>query len=215
VPGLRTVEDDVGSDDDTDETSVKNTAILKRNKVEEEEEEVKEVELTEDSTCNWRPDAQESLTQMKGYICKNKVYRNPETRILYHTCSMHIKFCIKKHPPGTSSLVDVPNIYGYCNTHHMAEFACVPIPIPFPFPGMTYRLVSKGWMIKPAHWAAPTWRPLKDFKPKRRYREPDKPIGYLNKIREAAKVMRYRRLIYSMFLFCYFDNITSLIFKLL
>jgi hypothetical protein len=195
VPGLRTVEEDAGSEHGSEGSSVKKTdVVIKRNVPREEEEEVAE-ELTEDSCCNWRPDAQESLTQMKGYICKNKVYRNPETRVLYNTCNMHIKFCIKKHAPGTSNFIEVPNVYGYCNTHHMADFACTPIPIPFPFPGMTYRLVSKGWMVKPAHWAAPTWRPLKDFKPKRRYREPDKPIGYLNRMREAANVMRYRRFV--------------------
>ena len=193
VPGLRTVDEESLSEvgESVDGSSVTNVPI-KRETAEAVTEDVIE-ELSDESICNWRPDAQESLTKMKGYICKNKVHRNPETRILYPTCALHIKFCIKKHAPGTSSLVEIPNIYGYCNTHHMAEFACTPIPIPFPFPGMTYRLVPKGWMVKPAHWAAPTWRPLKDFKPKKRYIEPEKPIGYINKMREAAKVMRYRR----------------------
>ena len=194
VPGLRYVEEEGegGSLRGSEDSSVKNMTVIKRHTPKEEE--VVEI-LSEDSYCNWRPTAEESLTEMKGYMCKNKVYRNPETRVLYHTCSMHIKICVKKHAPGTSCVVDIPNIFGYCNTHHMAEFACAPLPISFPFPGMTYRLVSKGWMVKPAHWAAPTWRPLKDFKPKRKYREPQKPIGYMNKMREAANVMRYRRFV--------------------
>lgn len=150
--------------------------------------------LTEDSLCCWVPTAEESLTNMRGYICRNKVFRNPVTKLLMRTCPMHVKFCVKPHSEGAvGGLVEVPNLHALCNMHHVAECGVPPVPVEFPYPGMQYRLREKGWLIKPGHWAAPSWPPLQNVKCNKVYRKPSKPVGYMNKMREAARVMTWKK----------------------
>lgn len=150
--------------------------------------------LTEESLCCWVPTAEESLTQMRGYICRNKVFRNPVTKLLMKTCAMHVKFCVKPHNEGAvGGVIEVPNLHALCNMHHVAECGVPPLRVEFPYPGMEHRLRTKGWLIKPGHWAAPSWPPLANTKCNKVYRKPAKPEGYMNKMREAARLMTFKK----------------------
>mmetsp|Transcript_16109 Transcript_16109/g.24282 ORF Transcript_16109/g.24282 Transcript_16109/m.24282 type:complete len:1767 (-) Transcript_16109:119-5419(-) len=161
----------------------------------QEERDAESGGLTEDSLCCWVPSAEESLTQMRGYICRNKVFRHPVTMKLLRTCALHVKFCVKPHEDGgaVGGLIETPNIHALCNMHHVAEHGIAPLKLNFPYPGMEHRLKNKGWMVKPGHWAAPSWPPLRDVVSKKQYRVPEKPIGYMNKMREAARLMIFRK----------------------
>jgi hypothetical protein len=146
--------------------------------------------LDADTICCWLPSVHDMET--RGYICQNRVFYNPETKRCVPTCAMHLKFCIKPHTDG-SAPIEIPNIHGLCNIHHIAAFGSVPIPVPFPYPGVEKRLKSKGWLVKPGHWGAPTWPPLKPIICGKKYRPPAKPRTYIEKMQELARVIRYQK----------------------
>jgi len=52
--------------------------------------------ITEKTRCFWKP----GNGNMRGYVCKNYVYMNPETKALMATCPWHVKLCIRSHPEG-------------------------------------------------------------------------------------------------------------------
>ena len=150
--------------------------------------------LTEDSLCCWVPTAEESLTHLRGYICRQKVFRNPVTKLLMKTCAMHVKFCIKPHTEGAvGGVIEIPNVHALCNMHHVSDHGVPPTEVPFPYPGMQYRMRAKGWLIKAGHWAAPYWPPLMTTKCNKVYRKPQKPEGFMNEMREAARIMTWKR----------------------
>lgn len=152
---------------------------------------IQESQLNADSICCWVPSVEESFGEMRGYICKNKVFYNPETRQYLPTCAMHIKTCIKSHIDSPDTPIEIPNLYGLCNIHHVATYGSIPVKIPFPYPGVEKKLKSKGWLIKPGHWSAPTWPPLKPVISTKKYRPLRKPETYLEKMQELARVLRY------------------------
>jgi hypothetical protein len=152
--------------------------------------------LTENSICCWVPTAEESLTNMRGHVCRNKVFRHPTTRVLLPTCAMHIRFCIKPHTESAvGGIIEIPNLYGLCNVHHVSEFGVAPLPVPWPYPGVERRLKTKGWMmIKTGHWAAPSWPPNRDVPVcRKKYRLPRKPDSYIDRMRETARILRFKR----------------------
>lgn len=152
-----------------------------------------DAELTDDSICCWRPNADESLTYMRGYICKNKVFRNPKTKTLRRTCAMHMKQCYFNHESG-GGLIEIPNTLGLCMMHHIAVVGKPPKRKTFPYPGMERKLREKGWLVKAAHWAAPSWPPMPAIRVnKKKYVAPEKPEGYLNVLRETARLMTFNR----------------------
>lgn len=142
--------------------------------------------------CSWKPDKEEALTEKRGFVCRNKCYRDPSTKILFSTCPMHIKKCVKTHS-GDDGKVDVPNIYGMCTMHHIAEHGEPPLDIPFPYPGMERRLKSKGWKIKPGHMFAPTWPRKDDIVYRAQYIAPPQPKSFIEKIRVQAKINEYNK----------------------
>jgi len=50
-----------------------------------------EDELQEGKICGWKPSKKESLTNVKDYMCKNVIYKNPESKALIPFCAMHGK----------------------------------------------------------------------------------------------------------------------------
>ena len=80
------------------------------------QEEKENDELVPD--CHWKPNAVESLTEKRGYICKNKVFRNPYTKALLPFCPMHLKTCVKIHSGGDGVILQ-PNMKGLCTTHYL------------------------------------------------------------------------------------------------
>lgn len=150
-------------------------------------------ELSENTYCCWRPSAEESLTRMRGYICRNHVYRNPYTKALMRTCAMHIKSCIRQHATATDAIIEIPNIYGLCTMHHIAEMGAAPMEVPFPYPGMQHRMRNKGWLVKAGHFAAPSWPPTHAIICDGDVPEKEKPVGYLNKMRELARVIAFKK----------------------
>jgi hypothetical protein len=140
--------------------------------------------------CNWRPSAEESLGPMRGYVCCNPVFRNPNTKAQLKTCAMHVRYCIMTHTVG-SGQVEIPNVHGLCNSHHVGLCGRIPLTIPFPYPGMRRKLREKGWLIKPGHWAAPTWPPMKAIISNKVRIIREIPEGYLDRMRETARVIAY------------------------
>lgn len=123
-----------------------------------------EEELTDDSVCCWKAVGIEAETFLRAYKCTNKVFRDPETKILYSTCAMHIKRCIRKHETEATSVIAIPNIHGLCTMHHMAEHKDEPIEVPLPYPGMIKKLFKREQIpFKTGHWAAPNWAPPHDI----------------------------------------------------
>lgn len=130
---------------------------------------------------------------MRGYICTNKVFYNAEAKRYLPMCAMHLKSCIKSHGDGLSVPIDIPNIHGLCNSHHIANFGSVPVPVPFPYPGVERKLKNKGWLVKPSHWGAPTWPPLKPRMCTKKYRPLAKPQTYIEKMQVLAREIRYKK----------------------
>lgn len=122
------------------------------------EERQKMDSLQEGMICQWRPSPSESLTEMKGYICQNVIFKNPETNALIPYCAYHAKRCVKKHDESSGE-IEIANIHALCTMHHMSEHKKPPEKIPFPFPGMLNKLSMNAWKLKTGHWAAPNWKP--------------------------------------------------------
>ena len=85
------------------------------------------------TSCQWKP--KKGNEKLRLWMCTNAFFVDPATGRTYETCGMHITTCIRAHEPNTNSIVTVPNIFGLCAMHHLAEHGKPPTPIPFPFPG--------------------------------------------------------------------------------
>ena len=112
--------------------------------------------LTDESQCCWKPHPSQDK-DLAGYICFNKVFRSPETKILYRTCAWHTKVCARHHPNG-DNIVQVANEYSLCHMHHIAAIGSPPLPPPRPMPGTEPKIKREAWQIDPGHWAAPNWK---------------------------------------------------------
>lgn len=162
--------------------------------------EQRDVDDEAEQLCGWKPDAEEMLTEKRGYVCRSSCYRHPDTGVLLPLCAMHMKKCIKVHS-GNDSTVAIPNINGLCTMHHIAEYGDAPIEVPFPYPGMQRRLRDKGWKIKPGHFLAPTWPRKDDIVYRKEYVEPIKPKTFIEKIRIQAKLNEYKK--YGAYVYAY------------
>lgn len=139
--------------------------------------------------CKWRPSTEDSVSGLRGYICRNAVIRNPETKDLLSTCGLHVTFCLRSHIDNRG-FIEIPNIYGLCIRHHVAEFNAAPIPMPAPYPGMVRRTQNKGWTVKPKMWSAPTWLPQEDIYGKIFIPKPP-PTTFFEKLSAALERHRY------------------------
>ena len=83
-----------------------------------------------------------------SYLCTNKIYRNPETRALLHSCAWHVATCIHpshaKDADSKSGRILVPNEYGLCIAHHVSKHGIPPKSQSHPWPGM----VTKASLIQ-------------------------------------------------------------------
>ena len=135
------------------------------------------------TSCQWKP--KKGNEKLRLWMCTNVFFVDPATGRTYETCGMHITTCIRAHEPNTNSIVTVPNFFGLCAMHHLAEHGKPPTPIPFPFPGsniltlFVYILsdannpVSLGMKMRQAadfwksgkgrHWATPKWEPPRNI----------------------------------------------------
>ena len=163
---------------------------LEQAKANKEDDKLMESLLTEKSRCSWKPNHEELMGPMKEFICKNFVFRNPETKQLMPTCAMHVKLCIRVHDGG--GVIDVPNVHALCTMHHTAEHGLDPPVIDFPYPGMESKLKDKAWMIQAGHFAAPNWRPDEDVIAAE-YIAPKEPESYFESITKQAELFFWKR----------------------
>lgn len=119
-------------------------------------------QLTDDSICNWKPSGSDANSIIRLYKCTNKVFRDPESKVLYPTCAYHVKRCVRKHETEATAIITTPNVYGLCVSHHMAEHRDEPPHIANPYPGMVKKLYRREVKFKTGHWAAPYWPPLRN-----------------------------------------------------
>lgn len=145
--------------------------------------------LTEDSICNWKPTGHEMHTFLRGYKCGNKVYRDPETKVLQYTCAYHIKFCLRTHTSEATSVIEIPNEFGLCTNHHMVEHKDEPVKLKQPYPGMVRRVFKRNLLFKPGHWASPYWPPVGNVEVKH-YVKPEYDDVVLLMFAMAAKSVR-------------------------
>ena len=85
------------------------------------------------TTCQWKPNKNNERLRM--WMCANPFFKDPATGKVHETCAYHITLCIRAHEPNTNNIVTVPNIYGLCSMHHLAEQGIPPPQLPFPYPG--------------------------------------------------------------------------------
>lgn len=151
-----------------------------------------EEEPSDETICGWRPNAEESLTNMRGYICCNTIYRHPKTRKLMKTCPMHIKYCIMPHNMN-DGVIAIPNLLALCTSHYVAVCGRAPLQVPFPYPGMRRKLMDKGWLIRTSHWAAPTWPPQQPIISDKVRVVREKPDNYRDMIIETARLIMFTK----------------------
>lgn len=118
--------------------------------------------LTDESICSWKPSGSDANTIIRLYKCTNRVFRDPESKVLYPTCAFHVKRCVRKHETEATATITIPNVHGLCVMHHMAEHKDEPHKVPNPYPGMIKKVFRREIPFKTGHWAAPYWPPRRD-----------------------------------------------------
>ena len=139
--------------------------------------------------CTWQSSIDNPRT--RGYECCNEKFIHPITKIKFSTCSWHLTQCIRDHPDGINSVITVPNPFGLCSQHFLAETGQPVKPTVFPYPGMQVKLARDHWKGK-RHFAVPKEEPPPVLVMKE-YMEPYKPQDFVEKMVHVVKMAGFLR----------------------
>lgn len=143
---------------------------------EEEDEEAlgnkKKKKVTRGNLCTWQPSVNDLAA--RGFECCNELMIDPNTGYRLQCCPWHVIRCVRPHPINSSDAIQIPNMYGLCTMHHLAEHGAPPPFTAIPYPGMKVKLGKDFWKrMKKRHFGVPRDDPqpvynLPDFEPPRR-----------------------------------------------
>lgn len=139
--------------------------------------------------CTWIPNPDN--VRARGYECCNDKYVNPITNEKINTCAWHTLVCLRDHSSGSSAVVTVPNEFGLCAQHYLAERGHPVVAHAFPLPGMQIKLAKDHWKGK-RHFAAPTDAPPPVIVVKE-YEEPEGPADFTGSLLHAVKMAMFNR----------------------
>eukprot|EP01032_Pedospumella_encystans_P013354 gene13354-15381_t len=139
--------------------------------------------------CTWVPNPDN--VKARGYECCNEKFLHPVNQLKLTTCAWHTTVCLRDHPPGVSPTITIPNPYGLCAQHYLAEKGEPVRPHPFPLPGMQIKLARDHWKGK-RHFAVPKERPPEVIHAKE-YEEPEEPQNWMQSLGRIATQQAYKR----------------------
>lgn len=143
--------------------------------------------------CTWVPNPDNA--RARGYECCNEKFVHPANNLKLTTCAWHMTQCLRDHPDGISPVITIPNPYGLCAQHYLAELGQPCKAHPFPLPGMQVKLAKDHWKGK-RHFAVPTEDPPEVITT-REYEEPEEPQNWMQSMGLMVKVAIYKRSVSS------------------
>lgn len=139
--------------------------------------------------CTWMPS--QDNARARGYECCNDKYVHPVTKEKLTTCAWHTLQCVRDHSSGSSAVVTVPNEFGLCAQHYLAEKGHPVVAHAFPLPGMQVKLARDHWKGK-RHYAVPKEDPPQVIVVKE-YEEPDRPTDFADRLVNIVKTAVFNR----------------------
>jgi hypothetical protein len=85
------------------------------------------------TTCQWKPN--NNNEKLRLWMCTNPFHVDSAGKV-YETCLWHMTACMRAHEPNTNSSVAIPNMFGLCAMHYLAEQGKPLVATPFPYPGL-------------------------------------------------------------------------------
>lgn len=139
--------------------------------------------------CSWAPNPNNEA--LRGYECCNELMIDPNTNHRLPFCPWHVSECVRPHPPNSNNTVSIPNQYGLCKMHYLAEYGVPPPVVEIPYPGMRKRLGKDFWKhMKKRHFGAPKNEPIPIFQLPD-YFEPDPPDNFIDKAIFLYKFLKF------------------------
>lgn len=139
--------------------------------------------------CSWAPHPNNEI--LRGYECCNELMIDPITNHRLPFCPWHVAECVRPHPPNSNNTVSIPNQFGLCKMHFLAEHGSAPPVIEAPFPGMKKRLGKDFWKhMKKRHFGAPKNDPNPIFQLPDYY-TPEPPDNFIDKAIHTYKFIKF------------------------
>ncbi len=111
--------------------------------------------------CQWTPNPNNE--KLRVYECLNERAVDPTTGARLPNCPWHLPKCTRAHPQGTNSVISIPNQFGLCAMHYLAEYGEHPTVHEIPYPGMRARQAKDFWKTFNRHFAVPRAIPPSDI----------------------------------------------------
>jgi hypothetical protein len=158
--------------------------------------------------CQWIPNP--TNEKLRIYECYNERVNDPDNNHRLPNCAWHLTKCLRVHPQGTNPIISIPNEYGLCSMHYLAEYGIHPPNVEIPYPGMKARALKDFWKTLPRHFAVPSIprvptpyasnsftasTPPPDIMGKDYY-PPAEPESFAQVMRNIAKYAAYKRRYY-------------------
>jgi hypothetical protein len=158
--------------------------------------------------CQWIPNP--TNEKLRIYECFNERVNDFDTNHRLPNCAWHLAKCIRVHPQGTNPIITVPNEYGLCSMHYLAEYGVHPPFVELPYPGMKARTLKDFWKTLPRHFAVPSIPYTRSPYPSssftastpppdimgKDYYPPTEPESFAQIMRNIAKYAAYKRRYY-------------------
>ena len=149
----------------------------------------KKKKVNRGNLCTWQANPDDVVA--RGFECCKQLMIDPNTGHRLQYCPWHVLRCVRPHPINSSDAIAIPNQYGLCTMHHLAEYGATPPVTDIPFPGMKVKLSKDFWKrMKMRHFAVPRDDPqpvycLPDYEP------PEPPENIFDRIEWFIKYVKY------------------------